>query len=160
MIDPVIGSTSGTRFLPPAALAALWEQLCLRATVVTPNWAEAEALTGQRVRSEKDAEAAGRRLVEMGCRAALVKGGHGPGAICRDCLVKANGNVRWYASRRVKTRNTHGTGCVLSSAIAVGLARGDDLETAVAAARAFLWTSLQTGRKRRWGRGVGPAFCG
>jgi hydroxymethylpyrimidine/phosphomethylpyrimidine kinase len=159
VVDPVIGSTSGTRFLDVAGLRALKRELLPRATLVMPNWPEAEALTGLRVRTHEEAETAARQLMEeCGC-AVLVKGGHAPGGVCRDCLVTADGRVRWLESPRIKTRNTHGTGCVLSAAIAAHLADGKKLEPAVVQAHEFLWRSLRAGRKIRWGSGAGPAFA-
>jgi len=160
VVDPVIGSSSGTRFLSAAGVRELKRKLLPMAALVTPNWPEAEALTGLRVRSDADAEAAARALVhECGC-AVLVKGGHGGGKTCRDCLVTARGHVRWYTSPRIVTRNTHGTGCVLSAAIAFELARGRKVEQAVERARRFLWKSLKNGKDMRWGKGAGPAFAG
>lgn len=159
VIDPVIGSTSGTRFLSPAGVRTLQRELLPRATLVTPNWPEASALSGRAVASFAEAEAAARALLESGCGAVLVKGGHAPGGRCHDCLATADGRVRWFESARVRTRNTHGTGCVLSAAIAAGLAQGRTLEKAVEAAHAFLRRSLEAGRNVRWG-GAGPAFAG
>lgn len=161
VVDPVLGSTSGTRFLSPAGLKALRGELLPRATLVTPNWPEAAALAGTSVGSFAEAEAAGRLIVERHGCAALVKGGHAPrGKVCRDCLVTPDGRVRWFEGPRVATRNTHGTGCVLSAAIATGLARGDRLETAVRRARDFLGRALVAGRSERLGGGAGPAFSG
>jgi hydroxymethylpyrimidine/phosphomethylpyrimidine kinase len=160
VVDPVICSTSGAKFLSVTDLRVLKRELFPRATLVTPNWPEVAALTGRRVQTHEDAEAAGRLMAkECGC-AVLVKGGHAPGGICRDCLVTAAGRVRWFESPRIKTRNTHGTGCVLSAAITANLAAGEKLETAVAQAHEFLWHSLRAGRKTRWGGGHGPAFAG
>jgi hydroxymethylpyrimidine/phosphomethylpyrimidine kinase len=160
VVDPVIGSTSGTRFLSSEGLRALLRDLLPLATVATPNWPEAEALCRMRVRTNADAEAAARQLAAEARCAVLVKGGHGRDALCRDCLAMPDGRVRWFESRRVATRNTHGTGCVLSAAIAFELACGLDLEAAVGKARRFLFQSLKKNRKRRWGRGAGPAFAG
>ena len=160
IVDPVIGSTSGTRFLDTGGLRALQRELLPRATLATPNWPEAEALTGRRVRTHEDAAGAASWLAgEFGC-AVLVKGGHATGTLCRDCLVTKNGRIRWFESPRIQTRNTHGTGCVLSAAIAAHLAGGEKLESAVARAHEFLWRSLRAGRKTRWGHGHGPAFAG
>lgn len=160
VIDPVIGSTSGTRFLSPAALRTLKRELLPRATLVTPNWPEAAALSGRPVRTFAEAELAGRTLAERCGSAMLVKGGHGPGLICRDCLILAAGEVYWFATRRVATRNTHGTGCVLSAAIAVELASGQTLLGGVEKAREFLHCALRAGRFLRWGRVAGSAFPG
>lgn len=159
VVDPVIGSTSGTRFLSDRALSVLKRELLPRAALVTPNWPEAEALSGRRVRTFDDAETVARAIVEeCGC-AVLVKGGHGPGTSCRDCLVLTDGRTRWFSSRRISTRNTHGTGCVLSAAIATELERGAKMERAVDLARAFLHRSLRANRRTEWG-GAGPAFPG
>ncbi len=158
VVDPVIGSTSGTEFLSEAGLRALRRHLFLRATLVTPNWPEATALTGLPVRNFAEAEAAAHALLETGCHAVLVKGGHGPGGICRDCLVTADGHLRWFEGPRVHTRNLHGTGCVLSAAIAAGLARGKGLDAAVSDARKFLQASLQKNRGVRLGEKSGPAL--
>ena len=159
VVDPVIGSTSGTRFLPAAGLRALRRELLPLATLVTPNWPEAAALTGRPVRTETEAAAAAAVLArECGC-AVLVKGGHGRGRTCCDCLAMPDGRVRRYFGARIATRNTHGTGCVLSAAIAAGLARGRTLEAAVGESIRFLRRSLRSGRRARWGRGAGPAFA-
>ena len=158
IIDPVIASTSGTRFLTRAGLRALKQRLMPRAALITPNWPEAEELTGMRIRSAADVEEAACRLLDTGCGAVLVKGGHGRGSTCSDCLATSEGMIRWFESPRVATRNTHGTGCVLSSAIASGLAAGAPLQQAVEAARSFLVRSLEAGAGLRWGKGEGPAF--
>jgi hydroxymethylpyrimidine/phosphomethylpyrimidine kinase len=158
VVDPVIGSSSGTRFLSPEGVRTLKRVLLPRAALVTPNWPEAAALAGRPVCSFAQAEEAARRLLTSGCRAVLVKGGHGPGPVCRDFLATSEGRECWFESARVGTGNTHGTGCVLSSAIACFLARGDGVEAAVDQARRFLLKALETGRTLRWGRGAGPAF--
>ena len=160
VIDPVIGSSSGTRFLSAAALRSLQRELFSRAALVTPNWPEAAALSGRPVRTFTEAEHAGLTLAEQSGCAVLVKGGHGPGPTCRDCLISADGHVQWFAARRLATRNTHGTGCVLSAAIATELAHGRTVAAAVARARAFLLHALRAGRFMQWGRGAGPAFPG
>lgn len=160
VVDPVIGSTTGTRFLSASGVRTLVRELLPRATVVTPNWPEAEALTGMAIRTFADAECAALQLLERGCQAVLVKGGHAPGAVCRDCLVTQDGRVRWFESPRIITRNTHGTGCVLSSAIALRLAQGESVEAAAGSAHRFLTRSLASGRRRRFGGGAGPAFLG
>lgn len=160
VVDPVIGSTTGSRFLSAAGVRTLRLELLPHATLVTPNWMEAAALSDRPVRTFEEAERAGRELAaNCGC-SVLVKGGHGPGPICRDCLILADGDVRWFASRRVLTRNSHGTGCVLSAAITAELARGRTLCIAVEKARAFLHRALCAGRVVQWGPGGGAAFPG
>jgi hydroxymethylpyrimidine/phosphomethylpyrimidine kinase len=159
VIDPVVGSTSGTAFLDRSGIAALKSELLPMATLVTPNWPEAEALSGVRIRSFTSAERAGRQLAAAcGC-AVLVKGGHAAGGLCRDCLVTFDGAVHWFECARIDTPNTHGTGCVLSAAIATNLAKGRTLESSIKAARDFLRSSLRKHRNSEWG-GAGPAFPG
>jgi hydroxymethylpyrimidine/phosphomethylpyrimidine kinase len=160
VIDPVLGSTTGTRFLSAAGLRALKRDLFSRATLITPNWPEAAALTGCSVTSLAEAETAGRKLAEDGATAVLVKGGHATGAHCCDLLVTASGPVQRFSHRRIQTLNTHGTGCVLSAALAVGLARGMPLPRAVEQARTFLRRALRAGARTRWGQGAGPALVG
>jgi hydroxymethylpyrimidine/phosphomethylpyrimidine kinase len=157
VIDPVLGSTSGTRFLAAAGVRALQKELLPLATIVTPNWPEAEILSGETVRNFAEAERVARALAaELHC-AVLLKGGHAPGNVCRDVLATADGRTRHFESRRIATRNTHGTGCVLSAAMATELARGRGLVEVVAAAHRFLHQSLRAGRSTDWG-GHGPAF--
>ncbi len=161
VIDPVIGSTSGTRFLSAAGVRALKKNLIPRATLITPNWPEAALLTGLPVTTFREAESAAWALLADGCQAVLVKGGHSGGRICRDCFVTTDSRERWFEHARVNTPNTHGTGCVLSAAIATGLARGRRIDTAVSDAVEFLQRSLKAGRMVNWGGGgAGPAFAG
>lgn len=158
VVDPVLASTSGTRFLDAAGLRALRAKLLPLATLVTPNWGEASALSGLPVASPAQAERAARAISAASGIAALVKGGHGPGGLCRDCMVLPDGSVLWFEHRRIPTRNTHGTGCVLSAAIAAWLGRGAPLGRAVRLAETFLQRALERGRDADWGGGRGPAF--
>ncbi|HVU35949.1 MAG TPA: bifunctional hydroxymethylpyrimidine kinase/phosphomethylpyrimidine kinase [Opitutaceae bacterium] len=159
VVDPVIGSTSGTTFLDAGGIRALRDELLPHAALVTPNWPEAEALMDQQVHTFVDAEQVAVALARRcGC-AVLVKGGHAPGDECHDCLVTRDGQVHWFESPRIQTANTHGTGCVLSSAIATNLALGHSLESSVERARKFLQDGLRSGRRLHWG-GAGPAFVG
>lgn len=161
VVDPVIGSSSGTRFLARAGLRVLVTELIPLATVVTPNWPEAAQLSGQKVSHLGDAEAAGRIILRRsGCNAVLVKGGHGGGGTCDDLLLIRGGELYVFSRPRIRTQNTHGTGCTLAAAIATQLALGDDLPTAVAFAGEFLHEALRNGCNARWGAGHGPAFAG
>jgi hydroxymethylpyrimidine/phosphomethylpyrimidine kinase len=139
--DPVMVATSGDRLLDPAAEAVLRESLLPLAALVTPNLGEAALLTGLEVRSPEQMLAAGRRLVQLGARAALVKGGHLPGDDLVDLLVTPAATRR-YLRRRIPTRSTHGTGCTLSAAVAAGLALGHDLESAVSEALDFVTRAI------------------
>ena len=158
VIDPVLASSSGTRFLSVSGVKALKALLFPKAALITPNWPEAAELSGEPVETHAQAERAA-QLVAAACgRPVLVKGGHAPRGDVRDCLAAADGSVTWFSSPRIRTRNTHGTGCVLSSAIATGLARGSGLTEAIWKAQAFLNGALLDGQKGKWRRGRGPAF--
>lgn len=160
VVDPVIGSTSGTRFLNKRGVSQLQRLLFPQATLVTPNWPEAAALSGLPVTTQAQARAAAEVLVMAGCQAVLVKGGHAEGTLCRDILVTRQGTRAEFATLRIDTMNTHGTGCVLSAAIATGLGQGMGLVPAIEQARRFLSLALELGSEARWGTGHGPAFSG
>jgi len=139
VVDPVLVATSGQTLVDPDALAAIRRLLPL-ATVVTPNLAEAEALVGRRVRDVAAMRDAARALVDLGARAALVKGGHLDGPP-HDVLC-TGGVLHDMAGQRVDIGRTHGTGCTLSAAITAELARGRALEEAVARARRWVARAL------------------
>lgn len=161
VVDPVMGSTSGTAFLPQDGLRVLLTELFPLALLVTPNWPEAAALSGVEIRHWSDAESAARVIVERSrCGAVLVKGGHAEGALCRDILVLRSGRAYSFDRQRIETKNTHGTGCVLSAAIATRLALGGDLVTSVQDSAEFLHQALEAGRTLTLGKGRGPAFSG
>jgi hydroxymethylpyrimidine/phosphomethylpyrimidine kinase len=152
----VMVATSGDRLLAPEAVEALRKKLIPLASVITPNLPEAAALLDEPVaHSEADIESQGRRLMALGCRAVLIKGGHGEGAESIDYLVDASTTIA-LAAPRVATRNTHGTGCSLSSAVAAGLARGEDLERAVRNAKTWISAAIAAADRFSVGHGHGP----
>ena len=156
VLDPVMVAKSGAALLPDAAMAALRARLLPLADVLTPNLPEAARLLEADVAaSEEEAEAQGRALLAMGARAVLMKGGHATGPVCVDLLVTAGGVLRLEAPR-LATRNTHGTGCTLSSAIAAGLAKGAALPDAVTAAHRYLQGALAAADSLAVGSGHGP----
>ncbi len=128
--DPVMVATSGDRLLDDAAEAVIRDELLPLALLVTPNLDEAALLTGLPVRTVAEMVDAGRRLLELGAGAALVKGGHLEGNTMTDVLVTPSG-VQEFAHPRIDTTSTHGTGCTLSAAITAGLALGCPLDAAV-----------------------------
>ncbi|MDB5946787.1 MAG: phosphomethylpyrimidine kinase [Ramlibacter sp.] len=156
VLDPVMMSTSGARLIDDDAQAVLVSELFRRAAVVTPNLDEAALLVGQPLAGEADMEAAARQLLEMGAHAVLLKGGHLPGDTVCDLLLARDGAPRWMRAPRIRTGNTHGTGCTLSSAIAAHLALGAPLTQAVELARAFVRSALEAGAAVRTGAGSGP----
>ena len=122
ILDPVMVSTSGARLLDADAESEIRERLVPLATLVTPNLDEAAILAGFRVSDGSGMERAGRKLLDLGAGAALMKGGHLPGGDVVDILVTQGGAQRFTHSR-LKTTSTHGTGCTLSAAVAAGLAK-------------------------------------
>lgn len=143
VVDPVMVAKSGARLLEPEAVDAVRRELLPLATVVTPNAPEAEALTGVRVTDLGSAEAAGRRLLELGARAAVVKGGHF-GRDAADVVVTKEG-VDVVMAPRLESRNTHGTGCTFAAALAARLAWGESLEEAVRGAKAYVRAAMAAG---------------
>jgi hydroxymethylpyrimidine/phosphomethylpyrimidine kinase len=156
VLDPVMVATSGDRLLGTEAVAALRTRLIPRASLITPNLPEAAALLDEPIASNEAAiQGQGQRLLLMGCRAVLIKGGHGQGAESTDYLIDSNGVVA-LAAPRIATQNTHGTGCSLSSAIAAGLAKGEDMETAVRHAKAWISAAIAAADRLAVGHGHGP----
>ncbi|KAB2927927.1 MAG: bifunctional hydroxymethylpyrimidine kinase/phosphomethylpyrimidine kinase, partial [Candidatus Contendobacter sp.] len=143
VVDPVMYAKGGDGLLDPAARETLIQRLLPRAVLITPNVREAEALSGLPIREPDDLAATGRRLLELGPAAVLVKGGHLPGDTVTDWLVWRNGAERFTAPRAA-SRNTHGAGCTLASAIAAGLAQGLPLNAAVRRALAYVREAIRT----------------
>ena len=142
VIDPVMIAKSGVRLSSDKAVDAIIGLLIPRAALVTPNAPEAEVLTGVVVASLDGQRRAGEALLQMGAAAALVKGGHVPGARVIDLLVTPAGETL-LEGPRIDTRHTHGTGCTLASACATGLAQGLPLEAAVARAWSYVAEAIR-----------------
>ncbi|HEY2049549.1 MAG TPA: bifunctional hydroxymethylpyrimidine kinase/phosphomethylpyrimidine kinase [Caulobacteraceae bacterium] len=153
VIDPVMRAKGGAALLEPKALDALRALLVPRATLLTPNAPEAAALTGLTVETTDDLRRAGEALLRDGARAVLMKGGHLPGERVTDVLMTSAGETT-FEGPRVETRHTHGTGCTLASACAVGLAQGLVLDRAVA--RAFAYVAEAIAHAPGLGAGHGP----
>jgi hydroxymethylpyrimidine/phosphomethylpyrimidine kinase len=156
VLDPVMVATSGDRLLAEDAIDGLRRLLFPLSTLITPNLPEAAALLGETIATSEAAIAdQGRRLLAFGCPAVLIKGGHGEGAESTDYLVTSDATLPLTAPR-LATRNTHGTGCTLSSAVAAGLAKGEDLATAVRNAKAFITEAIAAADRFAVGHGRGP----
>lgn len=156
VLDPVMVATSGARLLEFDAVEALRRTLAPRAQLMTPNLPEAAMLLDEPVaESESDIVRQGQRLLELGCAAVLIKGGHMHGPESVDYLVTRQGTLQ-LAAPRATTKNTHGTGCSLSSAIAAGLAKGDGMETAVRKAKDYITAAIAAADRLNVGRGHGP----
>ncbi len=152
VLDPVMQSSNGFSLLPEAGLEALKRELIPLATVLTPNVEDVRALTGLEVRDVEEAERAGRRLLALGCGAVLVKGGHYGGSKAIDLLVRPSGKQR-FSAERLSSPHTHGTGCVLSAAIATSLALGQPLEEAIGSAKRIVTAAIRHGLPLGQGRG-------
>jgi hydroxymethylpyrimidine/phosphomethylpyrimidine kinase len=156
ILDPVMVSTSGQALLNgKSALAALKEVLIPKATLVTANIPEAEILSGIRVDDKSSMIAAGEKIIALGARNVLVKGGHMDDDVVQDILILGDGTVsQIYEHTRIYTKNTHGTGCTLASAIACGLARGKSLKRSITEGRRYVYDAIRTARG--FGKGKGP----
>lgn len=157
VLDPVMVATSGDRLISQEAVETLRSALMPLATVVTPNLPEAATLLDE-AEAEHENEAVGqaRRLLGRGARAVLIKGGHGEGRESVDHLIAADGTLRRFAAPRIETRNSHGTGCTLSAAVAAGLARGQGLAEAVAGAKTYVTAAIRAADSVPVGHGHGP----
>jgi len=153
ILDPVMVAKGGASLLDLDAVSALRDDLIPRAALVTPNVPEAEVLTGRPVRSVEDMVEAARVLRGDGAKAVLMKGGHLEGDVLTDVLVTDEGSACFSASR-IETRHTHGTGCTLASAIAVGVAQGLALQDAYVRAHRYLRAAIVAAPG--YGQGAGP----
>jgi len=156
VLDPVMMSTSGAVLIDEEAIAVLVAELFPLAALITPNLDEAALLVGQPLDGEPAMLEAARRLRQMGAPAVLLKGGHLAGDTVSDLLLAADDEPVWLRAPRIRSGNTHGTGCTLSSAIAAGLATGASLSEAVASAHAYVRAALEAGAAIRTGAGSGP----
>jgi hydroxymethylpyrimidine/phosphomethylpyrimidine kinase len=157
VLDPVMVAQSGDKLLQDDAIEALKAHLMPLADVVTPNIPEAAVLTGRQLKRWKDIEGAAEILAKNGSRSILIKGGHHEENKSTDLLYLAEEKrfVRLDADR-IATRNNHGTGCTLSSAIASYMAKGNDIEAAVRQAKAFMNHAIKAGAGYKIGQGHGP----
>jgi len=156
VLDPVMVATSGDRLLASDAIESLITQLLPLATLVTPNVHEAAVLLNEPIATSlEQMQAQGKRIIELGARAVLMKGGHTEGDEATDLLITAD-TVEAFSAPRLTTKNTHGTGCTLASAIAAGLAKGNSLNEAVKQAKDYLYQALLHSEKLYIGQGAGP----
>ncbi len=161
VVDPVMIAASGDPLLAPDAREALARRLVARASLVTPNLAEAEVLAGMSIASEADVREAARRIADLGARAVLIKGGHlaerglWPEEALDFLYIPGPGGGEWHVFQAplIRTRHTHGTGCTYSAAITAELAKGLPLPEAVAVAKAYLTEAIRYGLAIGHGRG-------
>ena len=161
VVDPVMVAKGGHPLLEPAAVESLRRRLVPLAAVLTPNLPEADVLAGTNGGGSEGGAATGRspealveRLLALGPRAVLLKGGHGEGLVLVDVLAELGRPTERFESARIDTRNTHGTGCTLASAIACGIAQGLGVRAAVIRARAYVRAAIEEAPS--FGSGHGP----
>lgn len=157
VLDPVMVSKSGYDLLDPAALDSLKKDLLPLVTLITPNLLEAEKLLNKKIKSRADMEQAAVVLSNEYSASVLVKGGHLTDDQSSDVLyVQATKQCHWFHAERITSKNTHGTGCTLSAAIASYLAQGDQLPSAIKKAKLYLTQAITQGAHQFIGHGHGP----
>ena len=156
VLDPVMVATSGDTLVGQDTVKVLVRELFGRALVVTPNLDEAALLLGRKIANVSELDQAAIDLLGLGAQAALLKGGHLAGPDVMDVLARPHQPLRRLQSPRIESKNVHGTGCTLSSAIACYLALGVELPEAVSLARAYILKAIATGAPVRTGQGHGP----
>lgn len=153
VLDPVMVAKSGDALLLPEAIHALKSNLIPITTLITPNIPEAQALLAT---SSNDMEQLATQLLDLGAKAVLLKGGHQNGPESNDFFVDQNGHKVWLKHPRIPSKNTHGTGCTLSAAIAAYLAKAHPLEQACELAKVYLSKAIQAAQHASVGKGSGP----
>ncbi|MBR2976110.1 MAG: bifunctional hydroxymethylpyrimidine kinase/phosphomethylpyrimidine kinase [Alistipes sp.] len=159
ILDPVMVSSSGHRLLATEAEEVVKHRLLPMATLLTPNIPEMEALTAMPLSSLEQKSEAARHLMALGAEAILLKGGHEEGETKTDILYQRGAEgmrITYFSSPTIATRNIHGTGCSLSSAIAAYMARGAELEEAVRRAKEYIYEAIRAGAAISIGHGHGP----
>ncbi len=156
ILDPVMISTSGSRLISHEAIEAMKRELFPLSSVITPNRMEAEYLSGIKISDKANLEISAKNILSYGGLYVIVKGGHFKDTAMTDCLYDKNGLVECFKGNFVNTKNTHGTGCTFSSAIAAFLALGNDIVNAIRLAKQYLQNALECGADIDMGHGHGP----
>jgi len=156
VLDPVMVATSGDRLIAEETVSVLVRELFPRVQLITPNLDEASLLLQHPLTAVDQLHNAAQALLDMGAKAVLLKGGHLPGDVLCDILQTPGNDAVVFEATRIHSRNVHGTGCSLSSAIAAHLALGQSMSDAVAAARAFIRRAIADGAGVKTGEGHGP----
>lgn len=156
IFDPVMAATSGEKLSSDDTIALFKTRLFPLMTLITPNLDEAEVLTLERINNPEQMSKAAKTLLKTGCNAVLIKGGHLKGDKVFDIYHDLAGNGRSFESEFLETRNLHGTGCTLSSAIAAYITLGYSLTTAIEKARKYVFNAIKYGAAVKTGAGNGP----
>lgn len=157
VLDPVMVAQSGDRLVQDEAIGAIKSLLLPLADVITPNIPEAEVMIGRELKTIEQIRGAAKDLAGQGCQSVLIKGGHSEGDESIDLyyMAKADRFIE-LSGKRIKTKNTHGTGCTLSSAITAYLAKGTELPEAVKCAKKYIEGAIKAGAAYTLGKGSGP----
>lgn len=153
VLDPVMVAKGGHKLLDAGAETALINELMPLCTIITPNIPEAEVITGIKINDALDLENAGRSIIDMGINNVLMKGGHLNSSKLTDVLI-TNNNIEYFNNNKINTKNSHGTGCTLSSAIACGLGQKLTLKESVKRAHLYVYKSILNAPNI--GKGNGP----
>lgn len=156
VIDPVTIAKSGDALLLPEAIETLIKKLIPLATLITPNIPEAYTFTGINAQSEEEMLVVGKKLLDLGPQHVLLKGGHLTSSTSNDLFMGKNGVPYWFKNPRIDSKNTHGTGCTLSAAIAACLAQKVEIKQACSIAKRYLSHAIAAAKENSVGKGHGP----
>jgi hydroxymethylpyrimidine/phosphomethylpyrimidine kinase len=156
IFDPVMVATSGDRLIEDHTIETFKAKLFPLSALITPNLDEAAALAGMEIKTMCDMKRAGQRLLQFGCKAVLIKGGHLEGPDLFDIYLDSNGDERVFSNTKINTINTHGTGCTLSSAIASFIALGHNLPVSILKGINYTHQAIDEGKAVAVGAGYGP----
>lgn len=156
IFDPVMVSTSGSKLIQDETVAVLWQELFPRAHLITPNLDEGQILVSERIDSLDAMKVAAAEMIGRGCNAVLLKGGHLKGPSLFDVFAQKGQEILTLESDYIDSRNVHGTGCTLSSAIATWVAKGNSLIEAIIFAKEYIAEAIESGKDIRTGHGPGP----
>ena len=156
VFDPVMVSTSGAKLIQDETIAVLWKELFPRATLITPNLDEAQILTGRKIENVKEMTDAAQEMIDRGCQAVLLKGGHLVAPKLFDVFVQKGQKPQIFESDYIESKNVHGTGCTLSSAIATYAALGNTLPESIRLAKLYVAGAIEAGKDVVTGKGSGP----
>ena len=155
VVDPVMVSKSGAKLLKNNAIKILKEKLLKITDLITPNIPEATELSGLTIENVEDMKEAAKLIHEMGCKSVLIKGGHLKSQMITDVLYHT-GRFYYFESQKIDTKNTHGTGCTYSSAIAANLAKDFGIVEAVSHAKEYVFNTIKFASQLNVGKGFGP----
>lgn len=154
VVDPVMVATSGAKLIEDETIETIKEELFPLATVITPNLPETELLLNEKINSVQCMELAAKKLLDFSCKCAIVKGGHLEDNILTDVYCIDN-QLNKITSEKIDTKNTHGTGCTFSAAIATYLAKGEQISEAIAKAHSYLYGAILSAKHNQIGHGHG-----